>query len=93
MIIANPTAASAAATVMTKKTKTCPSADPNSREKATKAKLTAFSINSMDINMISIFRLTKTPKTPMVKSTALNIRYEDNGTILILMFCPAPNLS
>lgn len=81
MMIANPTAASAAATVITKKTKTCPSSDPNSREKATKAKLTAFSISSMDMNMISIFRLTKTPKTPMVKSTALNIRYEDKGTI------------
>jgi len=86
MMIANPTAASAAATVITRKTKTWASSEPNSREKATKAKLTAFSINSMDMNMISIFRLSNTPKTPMVKSTALNIRYEDTGTILLLMF-------
>jgi hypothetical protein len=81
MIIANPTAASAAATVITKKTRTCPSNEPSSRDKATNAKLTAFNISSMDMNMISMFRLTKTPKTPMVKRTALNIRYEDNGTI------------
>src|SRR6185503_7466972 len=45
--IARPTAASAAATVITKKTMICPSLDPRGRPNATNVRFTAFSMISI----------------------------------------------
>ena len=72
IIIANPIAASAAATVITKKTKICPVILPKNDENVTSDKLIAFSINSMHINIIIALRLTSTPITPVVNKTALS---------------------
>src|SRR5512141_361368 len=69
MMIARPTAASAAATVITKKTNTCPAA-PYTCAKATKVRFTALSISSTHMKMMIAFRRVSTPTTPMVKSTA-----------------------
>ena len=55
----------AAATVITKKTISCPSNVPNSRAKATNTKLAELSINSIDINIIIALRRNKTPTTPI----------------------------
>jgi hypothetical protein len=74
MIIASPTAASAAATAMTKKTKICPLLSPKNEAKATKVKLTAFNINSIHIKIIIAFLLVRTPIIPIEKKAALNIR-------------------
>src|SRR3954471_14438220 len=69
MMMARPTAASAAATVMTKKTKTCP-ATPYVWANATKDRLTALSISSTHMKMMIALRRVSTPTTPIVKSTA-----------------------
>ena len=73
-IMASPTAASAAATAMTKKTINCPSIDPQWRARATNDKFTAFNINSTDIKMMMVFRRNSTPIVPIVKRTALRMR-------------------
>ena len=70
MTIARPIAASAAATVMTKNTMICPSADPIARPKATNVRFTAFSMISIDSRIVMRLRRTKTPAVPMAKSTA-----------------------
>src|SRR5215210_5674378 len=70
MMIASPTAASAAATVMTNTTNTWP-AIPYTRERATKVRFTALSISSTHMKMMIAFRRVSTPTTPMVNSTAL----------------------
>ena len=67
---ANPTAASAAAIVITKNTITWPSTFPNECENVTKLKLTAFNISSMDIKRTIKLRLSKTPATPIMKRQA-----------------------
>ncbi len=72
--MARPTAASAAATVMTKKTKICPLSFPRKLENETRDKLIALSINSMHIKITIAFLLTKTPTTPMLKSKELSTR-------------------
>src|SRR5262249_46295716 len=72
-------AASAAATVMTKKTMTCPSSEPRLRATATNARLTAFSMTSIAMKMMITLRRTSTPRTPMPKSTALRPRYQASG--------------
>ena len=72
--IASPTAASAAATAITKKTKIWPVAFPIKAEKETRERLMEFSISSTDIKIIMALRLTNTPIIPTVKRIALRIR-------------------
>ena len=59
---------------MTKKTKTCPSKCPNCRENATNERLTAFSINSMDMKIVNVFLRSSTPNTPSENRIALTMR-------------------
>src|SRR3954447_25405756 len=70
MMIARPTAASAAATVIEKKTKICP-AGPYARENATKVRFTALSMSSTHMKMMIALRRVSTPITPIVNRTAL----------------------
>src|SRR6185436_9526274 len=65
MTIARPTAASAAATVMTKNTMIWPSADPSARPKATNVRLTAFSMISIDSRIVIRLRRRNTPAVPI----------------------------
>lgn len=74
MTIASPTAASAAATVITKNTNICPLSFPRKLEKDTSDKFIALSINSMHIKITIAFLRTKTPTTPILKSRALKTR-------------------
>src|ERR1043166_3602041 len=74
MTIARPTAASAAATVITKNTMIWPSATPCMRPNATKARLTAFNMISIDSRIVIRLRRTNTPAVPMLKSTADSTR-------------------
>ena len=74
MIIAKPTAASAAATAITKKTNNCPIEFPMYEEKVTKLKFAEFNINSIDINTIIAFLLVNTPATPTTNMKALRIK-------------------
>src|SRR3954464_11901948 len=69
MMIARPTAASAAATVMTKKTNTWP-ATPYTCANATKLRFTALSISSTHMKMMIALRRVSTPTTPITNSTA-----------------------
>src|ERR1051325_8719764 len=69
MMIASPTAASAAATVMTKNTNTCP-ATPYDCANATKVRFTALSISSTHMNTMIALRRINTPNTPIVNNTA-----------------------
>src|SRR5215470_12827950 len=73
MMIPRPTAASAAATTITNKTKTCPSSLPSAWLKATKAKFTALSISSMDMKMVMTLRLKMNANTPRPNKTALRM--------------------
>jgi hypothetical protein len=68
--MARPTAASAAATAITKNTKICPAGFPRNEEKATKVRLTEFNIISIDINMIITFLLVSTPIVPRINKKA-----------------------
>src|SRR3954451_9566666 len=70
MMIAKPTAASAAATVMTKNTNTCP-ATPYTCANATNVRFTALSISSTHMNTMMAFRRVSTPTTPIMNRTAL----------------------
>src|ERR1019366_1077560 len=78
--IARPTAASAAATTMTKKTNTCPCNWPSARLKVTNARLTALSISSMDMKIVMMVRLKTNPPTPSPNKTALSTRKYEVGT-------------
>src|ERR1700704_5252711 len=82
MMIPNPTAASAAATVMTIKTNNCPETSRKKLEKATKVRFTALSINSMHMNIEITLRLINTPTAPMVKSTAESARYHESCGVI-----------
>src|SRR5882762_7938179 len=73
MMMPRPTAASAAATTITKRTKTWPSRRCQTWLKATKARLTALSISSMDIKMVMMLRLKMKAMTPSPKRIALRI--------------------
>src|SRR6185369_11711652 len=75
MMMASPTAASPAATVMTKMVKTCPSSEARRCEKATRLMLTALSISSMAISTVIMFRRMTTPIRPTAKSVPESIRY------------------
>lgn len=74
IIIASPTAASAAATVITKNTNNCPTELPKKEEKATKLRFAELSISSMHIKTTIAFRLVKTPATPTMNINALKIK-------------------
>ena len=74
MTIARPTAASAAATVMTKNTMIWPSAVPSARPNATNVRLTAFSMISIDSRIVIRLRRRNTPAVPMVNRTADSTR-------------------
>src|SRR5882762_6432636 len=97
MMIPNPTAASAAATVMTIKTNNCPETSRKKLEKATKVRFTALSINSMHMNIEITLRLINTPTAPMVKSTAESARYHESCGVInrfqSLRFFYSPNFS
>src|SRR5215472_3678479 len=84
MMMARPTAASAAATTMTKKTKTWPETWFHRCEKATKVRLTALSINSIDMKMVMMLRLRRKLATPTEKSTAARTRYQEIGTTVAM---------
>src|ERR1039457_23787 len=84
-IIARPTAASAAATTITKKLKMCPFTCFNWYEKVMKLRFTALSISSMDMNTVITLRRSTKPETPSANSTALRIRYQEMGTPVILL--------
>src|SRR2546429_975983 len=73
MIIPSPTAASAAATTITNNTKTCPSSLPSAWLNATNARLTAFSISSMDMKIVMMLRLNMNANTPSPNRIALSI--------------------
>ena len=73
-MMARPTATSAAATAITKKTRTWPSGLPSRWPKATNDRFAAFSISSIDMKMTSGLRRMMTPTTPMEKSTAARAR-------------------
>src|SRR3974390_674993 len=69
--IANPIAASAAATVSTNIAKTWPTRSPSAAENATRFRLTASRISSIDIRMMMTFlRLRKMPKMPSTSRMA-----------------------
>ena len=74
MIIAKPTADSAAATVITKNTKSCPMLFPRKDEKVTNDKFAAFNINSMDMKTMIAFLRVNTPTTPVMNINALRTR-------------------
>src|SRR5664280_2779964 len=78
----SPTVTSAAATTMTKKTMACPPMSPSVREKVTKVRLTALSISSTHMNMISALRRVNRPKAPTPKSSAASTRYQAAGTFI-----------
>src|SRR5438093_1874361 len=78
MMIARPTAASAAATVITKNTNTCP-ATPCTCANATNVRFTALSISSTHMKMMIALRRVSTPTTPIVNSTAE--KNSDSGSI------------
>src|SRR3954470_6260894 len=68
-MIASPTAASAAATVITKNTNTWP-ATPYAWANATKLRFTALSISSTHMNTMIALRRISTPNTPIANSAA-----------------------
>src|SRR5437762_2812952 len=74
MTIAKPTAASAAATVMTKNVMICPSTVPCERPNATNVRFTAFSMISIDSRIVMRLRRRKTPAAPIAKSSAETMR-------------------
>src|SRR5579862_1776735 len=81
----SPTAASAAATTITKKTNTWPCSCPYARPNATNARFTALSISSMDMNTVMMFRRTRKPTTPSPKRIALSARKYEIGTTSSLL--------
>src|SRR5262245_25267673 len=71
MMMARPIATSPAATQMMKVANVCPvrSGIFPSRENATKLRLAALSMSSIDMNMMMALRRVRTPSTPIEKST------------------------
>src|SRR2546423_6049400 len=84
-MMASPTAASAAATAITKNTKTCPPT-PIRCASATKVKLTALSISSTHMKITIALRRSSTPATPSANSTA-EIASAGLSSMLQLPFC------
>src|SRR3989337_361756 len=87
---ASPTAASAAATVITMKAKTPPVASPRYEPAATNATFTPFSINSTLIMMMRMFLRATTPTTPIPNRIAERSRYADGAIILRSTFSYLP---
>src|SRR5262249_46448218 len=85
MMIASPTAASAAATVMTMNTKSCPPTSPKKAESDTSARFTAFSISSMHMKIVIALRFMNTPTAPIVNKSADSARYQVRGAMLFLL--------
>src|SRR3989304_5250679 len=83
---ASPTAASAAATVITMKAKIPPAASPRYEPAATNATFTPFSISSTLIRMMSTFLPATTPTTPMPNRIAERSRYADGSIIPSSLF-------
>src|ERR1043166_4264117 len=82
IMIPKPTAASAAATVITMNTNNWPETSRKKLENATNVRFTAFNISSMHMNIEITLRLIITPTTPIVNSTADSARYHEScGTI------------
>src|SRR6266508_4227451 len=79
-MIARPTAASAAATAITKKTNTCPPT-PRRCARATKVRFTALSISSTHMKITIALRRSSTPATPSVNSTAEMTRAGSSSTL------------
>jgi len=76
MIMAKPTATSAAATTIIKIAKTCPVSSKGTiyREKATMAIFTPLSISSIDIRITMALRLARAPYSPIENKIADSIR-------------------
>src|SRR5574337_1525415 len=84
IIMASPTATSAAATAITNNTMICPSIEWRNLENATKVRLTAFSISSIAMKITSTLRRINTPATPITKRAALRIKYAFKGTVALM---------
>src|SRR3990172_12897243 len=82
MRIASPTAASAAATVITMKANTDPVGSPRCDPTAMKATLTPLSMISTLIRMMRTFLRATTPTTPMPNRIPESSRYADGSIIL-----------
>jgi len=80
-MIASPTAASAAATVITMNTNSWPPTSPKKPDSYTNVRFTAFNINSMHRNIVIALRFMKTPTAPIVNSRAESPKYQESGTI------------
>src|SRR5215470_14002913 len=79
MMMARPTAASAAATVMTKNTNTCPVIrSPYRCANAMNVRFTAFNISSTHMNTMIALRRMSTPTTPITNNTAEKNRASAN---------------
>src|SRR5713101_797061 len=75
MMIARPTAASPAATVITNMANTWPSSDERRCENATRFTLTALSISSIAISTVIMLRRMITPISPTANRVPESIRY------------------
>src|SRR6266487_1405355 len=79
-MMASPTAASAAATAITKKTNTCPPT-PRRCARATNVRFTALSISSTHMKITIALRRSSTPATPSVNRTAEIARAGPRSTL------------
>src|SRR6185437_4056839 len=84
MMIPKPTAASAAATVITMNTNNWPVTSRKKLENATNVRFTAFSISSMHMNIEMTLRLIITPTTPIVNSTAESAKYHESCGVITI---------
>src|SRR5262249_61696587 len=87
-MIASPTAASAAATVITMKTNNGPPISPKNEDNETSARFTALSISSMHRKMVIALRLMKTPTAPMRNKRAESPKYQVRGAIKLIVLPP-----
>ncbi len=71
-MIAKPTATSAAATAIMKKTKICPDGSDLYDENAANRRFTELSINSTDMKIMMALRRVNTPMIPIQKRAVLN---------------------
>src|SRR5512134_248627 len=83
MTTARPTAASAAATAMTKKAIAWPPTSPNCLANEMNVRFAALSMSSTLIMTMSALRFMRTPESPMVKRIAASQRYQVTGTMAL----------
>ncbi len=83
VMMASPTATSAAATTIIKKTNICPFPSPLYAEKAAKRRFTELSINSTHPKIMMAFFLNNTPRTPKENKIVLRITKYSKGTLCI----------